>query len=279
MALVSCGSAGGTVVAPTPTPINPPTAALAGWSAFPADGTPRPVVLVINTSPPRGFTTNEGKIAAFCQKFTLGTVLPATVPLTANVSWSTGASGSYPSIPAATALAAMRAAAPKSDPNCATVQPLLITGVRFGRSELITDRGTAQIDSWLFSMRWMDGEMAYPALTAPSMWNADMAKSAPDKGSTLSADGRTLTYSFYGAPAGSGPCGADYKGVVAESPAAVAIAVQTISHARPGDMVVCDLVAQERSVSVTLATALGGRVVLDDTGNVTTVCPSTKPVC
>lgn len=275
--LVACGAANGNGAIPTP--INPPTAALSGWSTFPVDQRPRPVVLIINTSPPRGFASNAGKIAANCRKFTSAIVLSKAVPFAANVSWSTGDTGIYPSISAAAAMAAMMQGAPMSDPNCATVQPLVITGVRFGRSELITDRGTAQIDSWLFSMRGMDGEMAYPALTAGSMWNFDMTKSTPESGSTVSADGHILTYSFFGAPSSSGPCGADYRGVAAESQAAVAIAVQTISHAQPGQPVMCDLMAGVRSVTVTLATALGGRVVLDDTGNAIAVCPSTKPAC
>ena len=88
-----------------------------------------------------------------------------------------------------------------------------------------------------------------------------------------------LTFSFAGAPSSSGPCGADYRAVVAESQAAVAIAVQTISHAQPGAPVVCNLMAVSRSVTVTLASPLGGRVVLDETGNVTSVCPIAKPSC
>lgn len=277
--LVGCGAADGRGALPAASPISPPTAALAGWASFPADHDPRPVVLVINTSQPRGFSTNEGKIAANCRKFTVGIVLSKAVPFAANVRWSTGVSGIYPSISAATAMAAMTRGVPKSDPNCASVSPLRVTGARFAPSELITDRGAAQVDSWLFSMRGMDGEMAYPALTAGSMWNFDMTKSTPENGSTVSVDGRTLAYSFFGAPSSSGPCGADYRGVVAESQAAVAIAVQTISHAPPGQPIACDQMAASRSVTVTLASPLGGRVVLDDSGNAMPVCPIAKPSC
>jgi hypothetical protein len=278
VALVACGAVNGTAVIPTP--ISPPIAALAGWSAFPADHTPRPVVLIANPSPQGGFASNDGKIAALCHKFTAGTVASKAVPFAANVSWSTGAEGIYPAISAAAALAAMKQAGPgTSEPNCATVQPLVVTGVRFARSEFITDRGTAQIDSWLFRMGGLSGEMTYPALAAAAIWNADLTKGSPDRGSVVSSDGRTLTFSFYGAPSTSGPCGADYRGVVAESQAAVAIALQETSHAKPGEAVACDMMAQLRSVDVTLASALGGRVVLDATGNVTPVCPSIKPVC
>ena len=278
--LVACGAANGNGAIPTPTPISPPTDALAGWARFPADHSPRPVVLIINASSPGGFTSDNAKIAALCHKFTLGTVLPTAVPFAANVTWSTGTTGIYPSISAAAALAAMKQPGPgTSEPYCVTVQALVVTGARFARSEFLTDRGTAEIDSWLFRMRGLIGEMVYPALTAESMWNADMTKGSPDRGSVVSSDGRTLTFSFYGAPSTNGPCGADYRGVVAESLAAVAIALQVISHAKPGDLVACSVVAQLRSVEVALANALGGRVVLDETGNVTSVCPSTKPAC
>ena len=260
--------------------MSPPTGALAGWASFPADHTPRPVVLIVNSSPQGGFASNDAKIAALCHKFTPGIVLSKLVPFAANVSWSTGANGIYPSISAAAALAAMKQSGPgTSEPYCATVQALVVTGARFARSEFLTDRGTAEIDSWLFRMRGLNGEMVYPALTAESMWNADMTKGSPDRGSVVSSDGRTLTFSFYGAPSTNGPCGADYRGVVAESQAAVAIALQETSHAKPGELVACDLMAQLRSVDVSLANALGGRVVLDETGNVTSVCPSTKPAC
>jgi hypothetical protein len=236
--------------------------------------------LIINASPSGGFSSGDAKIAALCHKFIPGIVLSKAVRVAANVSWSTGASGIYPSISAAAALAALKQPGPgTSEPYCATVQPLVVTAVRYARSEFLTDRGTAEIDSWLFRMRGLNGEMTYPALTAGSMWNADMTTSAPDRGSMLSSDGRTLTFSFNGAPSNSGPCGADYRAAVAESEAAVAIAVQTISHAQPGQPVVCDLMAVSRSVKVTLANPLGGRVVLDEDGNVTSVCPIAKPNC
>jgi hypothetical protein len=278
--LVACGAVNGNGAIPTPTPLSPPTGALAGWASFPADRSPRPVVLIINASSPGGFTSGDAKIAALCHKFTSGIILPKAVPFAGNVTWSTGTSGIYPSISAAAALTAMRQPGPgTSEPYCATVQALVVTGARFARSEFLTDRGTAEIDSWLFRMRGLNGEMVYPALTAESMWNADMTKGSPDRGSVVSPDGRRLTFSFYGAPATSGPCGADYRAVVAESQAAVAIALQTISHAKPGDLIACTAVAQLRSVDVPLVSVLGGRVVLEETGNVTSVCPVEKPAC
>lgn len=275
-ALLACGSVGGNAVVPTP--ISPPTDALAGWATFPFDRQPRPVVMILDIPPKGGFTGNDSKIAAVCHKFKSGTALSKAVPLAANVSWSSGVDGLYPSISAAAALTAMSQAGPTSDPTCATVQPLVVTGARFGRSEFITDRGTAQVDSWLFRMGGLNGDMAYPALTAASVWNADMTKSAPESGSVVSSDGRTLTFSFFGDPA-TGQCSADYRAVVAESQAAVAIALQKTPHPQQGPPVMCITMAQVRSVDVTLSSVLGGRVVLDATGNVMSACPVEKPAC
>src|SRR6266850_789862 len=96
--LVACGAVGGTGAMPTPTPIAPPTGALGAWASFPADHSPRPVVLISNASSPGGFSSDDAKIAALCHKFKSGIVLPTAVPFAANVTWSTGVVGIYPSI-------------------------------------------------------------------------------------------------------------------------------------------------------------------------------------
>ena len=267
-------------IAVIPTPLSPPTEALLAWSAFPAGQTPRPVVLVSNPSPTGGFGNSEdAKMASACHKLTTAITLSKVIPPTANVSWSAGATATFPSISAAAALAALAQPVPGTAQTCTPVQPQVITAVRFGGYGFVTDRGRAQIDSWLFTMSRIDGEIAYPALGPSAVWNADLSKGSVSSVSTLSADGLTLTYTFYGAPDNAGPCGADYKGVVAESHAAVAIALQEIPHAAPGQPIACPAVAQQRNVVVTLAQPLGGRVVVDATGNLTSVCPAAKPDC
>lgn len=83
----------------------------------------------------------------------------------------------------------------------------------------------------------------------------------------MSTDGRSLTYSFTGAQEGTGPCQEIYKGVVAESSTAVAVATPTVPHERLNDgLVACTLIGYQRSVQVALATALAGRVVVDSRG-------------
>jgi hypothetical protein len=281
LALLACGPANnGNATVPTPTPVGPPTEALLGWTTFPAGQTPRPVVLVGNNSPTDGFANNEdAKNAAVCHKLTTAIMPSNVVPSTANVTWSSGTKASYPSISAATALAAIMQPVPgyKSS-SCGVVQPQVVTAVRWGAYELPTDRGRAQIDSWLFTMSRISGEIAYPALAPESVWNAEMSKASITPGSTLSADGLTLTFGFTGAVA-SGPCGSDYRGVVAESQTAVAVALQKRPHSAPNANIACEAIAQIRYVDVSLASPLGGRVVLDASGNFAPVCPVAKPDC
>jgi hypothetical protein len=237
------------------------------------------MLLVGTNTPTDGFANNEdAKMAALCQKLTAAIKPSKTIPATANVTWSSGMQAGYPAISAATALAAMiqPGSWPATSP-CNVVHPLVATAVRWGAADLPTDRGRAQVDSWLFTMSGMSGEIAYPALAPSAVWNADMSKGYVTPGSIISPDGMTLTVRFDGEVA-TGQCGADYRWVVAESPTAVAIAVQAIPHSTDPKLA-CPAVAQKRQVDVTLASPLGGRVVLDATGNFTSVCPTTKPDC
>jgi hypothetical protein len=276
LSLAACGAPpqGGTPV------VSPPTGALVAWAAFPADQVPRPIVLIGNSSPQDGLSSGDAKIAAYCHKFKLGTTLPTAVPGGAQASWSSGTVETYPAISATAALAAMSQHPPGNpDPNCATVQPLVVTGARFDAFEYVTDRGRAQIYSWLFTVTGANGEMAYPAVAPSVLWNADLTQGSLDGGATVTADGTSLTFTFWGAPAGTGPCSADYKAAVAESHAAVAVAVQMISHAPPNTPVACPAIAMQRSITVTLASPLDGRVVVNAFGLAVPVCPASKRDC
>jgi hypothetical protein len=117
-------------------------------------------------------------------------------------------------------------------------------------------------------------EFPYPAIAASAVWKGAVIAGSTTGGATLGADGRTLTLAFAGVPDTAGPCGADYKGGVAESASAVAVAIEKIPHASSSSgPAACTMVAQQRSVSVTLASPLGGRVVVDAAGAPVTVCP------
>lgn len=257
------------------TPVaTPPTAALVPWNAFPADQVPRPVVFSGNVGPASEFASLEMKLPALCRKFQSGTTLSTKVPTRAQVTWTVGTTATYPAISAAAAFAAMKQpSADTPDPNCATAQTLVINGAYLSAFDFATDRGNARISAWMFTVSGAMGAVAYPALATSAFWNGGSLNGYSNGGSTLNADGRTLTFTFWGEPSASGPCGADYTGLMAESGSAVAVAVQAHSHASPGALVACPAVAEERSVTVTLASPLGGRVLVDSSGAAVSVCP------
>ena len=280
-ALVACGPhydyGSGAV---TPTPVSPPTAALAAWAEFPAGQKPRPIVWLQNPSPADGYGTGEAKMAAYCNKYVIGSALPTAIPTRTVATWTDGSTASYRGISAPAALAALASdRTHEQEPQCSSTPPLVINAARLGTFDFLTDRGTAQMTAWLFSATGVDGELAYPAIVSSAFWKGGIMRLSGTGAAVLSADGRSLTYTFYGAPDRPGPCGADYKGVVAESRTAVAIALQETPHEQHGQLVACDAMAQQRNVTVTLAQSLGGRVVLDATGNITPVCPAVKPDC
>lgn len=275
--LVACGQVGGNAVAPTPIPA--PTPALAAWASFPATANPRPIVWLLNPSPLNGYGTGANKMEAYCHKFGLGGELPGTVPTQASVLWPDGSSATYGGISAADALARLAQGTPVADLQCGSYPPLVINGARLGTFEFVTDRGKALMNAWLFSAVGMDSELAYPALAPDAFWTGGIMASYAGNTATLSPDGRSLTYTFYGAPSAPGPCGSDYKAVTAESQQAVAIALQELPHAQSGQLVACPAVAQQRTVVVPLTQTLGARVVVDANGDAIPVCPSTKPAC
>jgi len=271
LVVVGCGRASGGV-----TPIvSPPASALVLWQGFPAGEHPRPIVWIGNASP-NGFTTDGGKIAAMCNRFALGGSLPKNLPPRAVATWTDGSTFAYAGISAAQALSAMSRATPGMPASdCASVNPLVISGARLGIFDFDTDRGKAQMTAWLFTATGMSGEFAYPAVKPAAFWNGGMISGISGHGTTLEAGGRSLTYRFWGASADSGPCGASYKGVLLESSSAVAIALQMIPNSAPGAPVACDAMARERSINVALASPLGGRVVVDAAGDVVPVCQGT----
>jgi len=278
VALAACGQFGGNAVVPTP--ISPPTGALTAWASFPADQKPRPIVWLRNPSPANGYASGEAKLSAYCNKYALGFVLPTTVPDRAIATWPDGTSATYRGISAPAAFARLIADTTQyQDPQCSSYGSLVISGARLGTFDFVTDRGRALMTAWLFSATGVNGDLAYPAMLPTAFWTGGMLAQYANGTTVISADGRSLTYTFYGAPSDPGPCGADYKGVIAESQTAVAIALQEVSHASSGQMVACPAVAEQRSVVVALALPLGGRVVVDGSSQATSVCPETKPDC
>jgi hypothetical protein len=266
--LAGCGSSGQQGASPS-TGVSPPTGALAAWQGFPADQRPRPIVLL--EQPPRwpGFPTNGGKIAALCQLFAAPSVpLPTETPPPAVVAWPDGTRGSYPSLAAADAYATMSHVDSKAQnqPQCATATPLQVTGVRLDTAEFITDRGRAQMPSWLFAVSGGLADAAYPAIAPAALWRGGEAAGFSGSSATIGPDDRRLTFGFTGSPAGSGPCSARYRAGVAESATAVAVAIETIPSSPPVGTA-CTVIAYSRTVTVILSRPLGGRVVVDASGH------------
>jgi hypothetical protein len=278
--LVACSAVGGSHLT-NPPQVPTPTAALAQWEAFPAGQTPRPIVLFWELAPSGGgFTSDDAKLAAMCSKLSLRTSMPAGVPAQASATWPDGTTATYKPISAKEAFAAITKPQPGASPElCRPIAPLQITTVRFDTGLFDSDRGIVEISAWIFGSPNVEGGLEYPALPPSAFWKAAFIIPSSNQTASISEDGVTLMFSFYGAPDSSGPCGADYKGVVAESTSAVAVAIQELVRSVPNGPVACDAVAQLRTVTVALASPLGGRVVVDEAGNARPVCPAMHPQC
>lgn len=267
LGLVACGGFG-TGSVPDPTP---PAQALFAWRSFPASQVPRPIVLFGIDAQGQAFT-NGSKIAAICRQFALSIDLPSDIPNRSTASWPDGTTVTYPAISAADAFAAMKRAPGATGDMCSGAVPLAVTGAHVGVASFATDRGMAQISAWLFTATGAAADFIYPAIPASAIWRGGITNRSGDGGATVSADGRTLNFGFVG-----GECDAGYKSAVAESQSAVAVAVQAIPKDGSG---YCSLVGISRSITVTLASPLGGRVVVDASGTVVGVCPeATRASC
>ena len=273
--LYACGAPNGQGSTPLPLP-SPPTAVLAAWNDFPANANPRPIIWLGTPNLVSAFPSNDAKVAGLCNKLVLGAGLnlSTAIPPQATVKWPSGTTVSYQAISSATAFSALLRTPGGGGSMCDGVSPLIITTVRWGATGVDTDRGNAQMSSWLFQAAAVTGAFVYPGLDPSAYWHGGLmpAGNGPGVSGRVSSDGRTLTIGFGGAPDSPGPCGGDYTVAAAESDTAVAIAVKMIPHAASGP-VACDLVAQERTVTVHLATPLHGRVLVDENGNPAVVCP------
>jgi hypothetical protein len=265
--LLLTAACGATPGAGNPHP-SPPTSALVAWTSFPATGVPRPIIAFWDLRPTGGgYTSGDGKVAGYCNKFTLSAVLPSQVAGQAIAKWANGTSATYVPISASAAFFAMsHAPSAMQSQDCARVAALNVTGVRFGTAQVTTDRGVATMSAWLFTATGVMGELPYPALPPLAFWKGSMTGLSLSESATVSPDGRAVTFRFTGAPPTDGPCGADYSGAVAESNSAVAVAVLAIPHESSGGPVMCTAIAAFRSVTVELATPLGGRVVVNVSG-------------
>ncbi|HET9780569.1 MAG TPA: hypothetical protein VFR33_02225, partial [Candidatus Dormibacteraeota bacterium] len=149
--------------------------------------------------------------------------------------------------------------------------PLVVRDVSLGTAQFGTDRGTTQMSAWLFSVNGVSGAFAYPALDSTAYWSGGMVRDASTSSGTVTADGSGIEWHFIGGPAVEGSCHTDYVAAIAESDAAVAIAVAPDSSRSCGGA--SSAVGYLRAVTVALRKPLGGRVLLDEKGRVAVACP------
>lgn len=276
LVLTVCGTAQGSSPLVPP---SPPTAALAAWKDFPANANPRPIISFGDTVEhiqPAGFPDGERKIAWLCNKFELASEiqLSSATPASAIATLRSGVSASYPAIGSARAYSELMAGRPVGGvtSECPKLRPFVITAARYATAGFQTDRGTMTMSAWLFDVPEVNAYIGHSAIDPRSFWGGKVT-AAGGIGARVSADGRTLKISVSNAE--PGPCGADYTTATAESDKAVAIAIKSIPHASPGEPVVCPLVLHISYITVVLKAPLGGRVLLDEKGEVGTVCPET----
>jgi hypothetical protein len=255
-------------------PPSPPTAALAAWKDFPASANPRPIIVFDRTLEhvgPAGFTTEPDRKPDWsCNKFVLalGVTLPATAPGRA-----TAAGVSYRALGAAEAyseLIAARAGPSSQASQCPTARPFVITGVRWQVAGFPTDRGTMPMSAWLFDISEIAAYIGYSALDPAAFWGNRVSPEGM-AGGRISADGLTLTLGTTGGPETSGPCGEDLSASAAESDTAVAAVIASRFHTPPAGGG-CTLEGHFRTVTVRLSRPLGGRVLVDATGDASAVC-------
>jgi hypothetical protein len=154
--------------------------------------------------------------------------------------------------------------------DCASSNPLVIKSARLGTFDFDTDRGKLQTPAWLFAVDGAAGELAYPAITSAAFWKGGMSADGYYPGVTAGADGRSLISTWVDTPGG---CATTYQGVVAESASAVAIRIQ-VAAGLSGSGPCRAALGQKHSITVTLASPLGGRVVVNESGDALPVCPA-----
>lgn len=175
----------------------------------------------------------------------------------------------------------------ETPPVCPSVPDSTVTGARFGLLQRWARGGTPMlVPAWLFSVLPTGSEFPVtvgqvavdPSFLSPSDSGAGAGSSAgagagsaettqvsratPLDSVRVSADGRTLTASVSGAPAGDGPCQAVYRPVLRQYPDRVVFGVTVTPNPRRVGMM-CPAIAQIVPVAVQLDQPLGSRV-LDD---------------
>jgi hypothetical protein len=240
-----------------------PAEALSLWNDFPADSSPRPLVLAGPTIiyPASGFRNDDDKLAFMAGRFAVATALPS-----GSSTWQ-----QQPLITADQALADLRNGAPGTPQTSAA---LTVTAARLSTATFSTDRGRRSLPAWQFSFAGVHDPASVLAIAAANRWpKAPRASDdSEDLGARIAPGGATITITFFGAAAGTGLCEAQYQADAAQSSSAVVITVRELPRASSqpassdGVAIGCAAIGYPREVTIKLSPALGGRVLIDSHG-------------
>ena len=141
------------------------------------------------------------------------------------------------------------------------------------RRAVLHRSGTRSLPAWSFRFASVTNPALVLAVPTTDRWpQPGMPTSEGGEGGvSISGDGSRVTLSFVGAAPGTGPCQAEYTADVSESATAVSISRRGSCPHRGNSggndqQESCDLVGYTRTVTVTLHTPLGNRVVIDSRG-------------
>ena len=188
----------------------------------------------------------------------LAAALPASPPT----------AGGYPVLSATAAVERFHQAYPEETVKGARTTPRLrIVKLTLGQASFETDRGPRRLPAWRLGLDRSQAPAWVLSVDPKALWTAEPT-SATDMGfrATPSLDGRSLTVAFIGGPDEPTPCGIAYTGSAVESATAVVLVLHQKPQRKAGGQVACSAVGYPRTVSVQLAAALGGRVLLTPYG-------------
>ncbi|HEY0639580.1 MAG TPA: hypothetical protein VGD67_18175 [Pseudonocardiaceae bacterium] len=188
-----------------------------------------------------------------------GVALPAG-PQRGIIRWPGGAELDVPLLTARQALADLQESA-QWCPGCQGGAPIRLTGAEPVTAEILTDRGTATVPAWSFTVEGGAVRITRVAVTPGGPGDPSGGARLGPRYVTPGPDDRTLTVRFQGRAEGDGPCTADYPARAAESRYAAVVVLSEIRTSAPGSA--CATVLHPRTVTVTLTEPLGRRVLLD----------------
>jgi hypothetical protein len=208
-----------------------------------------------------GFSSESQKAAFESGRFRLTGTLPAG-QAAGLVHWADGSTLRLPSLTALAAFTELATPQPCGDP--AGCGQLAVTGAQPGTVTVLTSRGPASVPAWHFTVAGLSWQATQVAIAPGALAVQPVTEPIPAAGrntegvselTAVSADGRTLTFSFIG-----GACDTAWGGYRYES--STTVVAGSWEQWSAGDTP-CPAVGVFRTIHVRLARPLGTRVVLD----------------